>query len=838
MAKKKTVKMGDGGYIAAKANNKGKVKPITNDKPIEVEGGQVIITKPAVDSDKTYSFEGKRMKPKEIMSVLNGKHGGVTFKKGGVVKVNQYEQGGIIETYLEQEAVQENYRNVRQNFFILDDTGVGDYDIYNISKIKVDNNVNDIYLNTNSRLLRYTISIGDWVYLRNSFYGFFNNPTIIKENIDADSIFPFKPWQLKKIINQQNFVFYLIREVNGVVQKLQIPKRDEVSDKPFLGYCINGIPNVGAILPDNFSETDEIIYPADNGTGFSDAWMYGRFGFYVYGANNLIPNDLVYYQYSVSNDNSVTRGGSYWKKFDDDYLSVRSRHQYTSRSFEDIQQINRLVVIGDVVDIGIKDGTPIIQIENIIESYAYNDCDYLGRESALNIGGQKRNNNYDSDDNDEIVWLERCEIIGLQLKQPIITLKTDGNYDYEAPQIDKILFRYSGKEYSIDKSKVRIGAFYELAQPTSSTTTTISDFDKQKMRARKKIDTADKSYYRVVIDAINDEISLLNIRLSVASNQVIKNQIEEKIAELRQNRDMYELKIESTAGLLDKLAAVNNQPKFSQEIPDKSLLAPNGQPTMLTNQQWHTVRTENFMSWFGDWLLAYQMKDYTGVSKTINPFTQEPLVLYHGSRADFIRWKFDRFPAAYFADNLSYSQWFAENQSAGNENVVYQVFIDMKNPLDMRNFGYQNHTIRTYMEYMRDNYNIPFVKGTPVLAQYQQAGKQAVEQFMNSEMPFWSFIRHVNQGLLTYLRDETYYDGIIMFENNPADIVDGEQNVTGSYVIFRTEQVKWASATHYNSAVKDSRYKSGGITHDKKQKREKIKYAKGYSALGGLDFDF
>lgn len=52
--------------------------------------------------------------------------------------------------------------------------------------------------------------------------------------------------------------------------------------------------------------------------------------------------------------------------------------------------------------------------------------------------------------------------------------------------------------------------------------------------------------------------------------------------------------------------------------------------TELTFQQWKQVRSPEFKAWFGDW-----ENDPKNASKVINPKTGEPLVVYHGSNAEF-----------------------------------------------------------------------------------------------------------------------------------------------------------------------------------------------------------
>jgi hypothetical protein len=150
----------------------------------------------------------------------------------------------------------------------------------------------------------------------------------------------------------------------------------------------------------------------------------------------------------------------------------------------------------------------------------------------------------------------------------------------------------------------------------------------------------------------------------------------------------------------------------------------------------------------------------------------------------------------------------------------------------LRSFGYDNYPIRTYLEYLRDTYNIAFEEGTPIYKQYEAGGDDILNQFLDTPVPFWSFIRHINQDLLTYLRDNTFYDGIIMYEHNPSDLINGEPNVTGSYVVFRSEQIKWASASHYNAYVKDSRFRLGGITENTDEITNAVQ------RLNELDFGF
>lgn len=122
------------------------------------------------------------------------------------------------------------------------------------------------------------------------------------------------------------------------------------------------------------------------------------------------------------------------------------------------------------------------------------------------------------------------------------------------------------------------------------------------------------------------------------------------------------------------------------------LLAPNGKPSKLNEMQWHQVRSPQFMAWFGDW-----ENDPKSASKVVDE-NGEPLVLYHGTGADFsvfsklAKPKHIPLPGFFFAPNPEWASRFAESAGkefrdedgyiAGSEGAnVFPVFINLKNPL-------------------------------------------------------------------------------------------------------------------------------------------------------------
>lgn len=90
-----------GGYFHGRKHSQGGIKAInvTTGQPIEVEGGEVIITAPAVDDNTKRKFNGKMMTNREILSEINQSGGGVKFEEGGEISElrcggSMYEFGG------------------------------------------------------------------------------------------------------------------------------------------------------------------------------------------------------------------------------------------------------------------------------------------------------------------------------------------------------------------------------------------------------------------------------------------------------------------------------------------------------------------------------------------------------------------------------------------------------------------------------------------------------------------------------------------------------------------------------------------------------------------------
>ena len=76
-----------GGMLVGNRHSEGGIKAVnnSNNQPLELEGGEVVITRPAVADKSKRMFDGQMMTNREILSKINSNAGGVSFAEGGEV---------------------------------------------------------------------------------------------------------------------------------------------------------------------------------------------------------------------------------------------------------------------------------------------------------------------------------------------------------------------------------------------------------------------------------------------------------------------------------------------------------------------------------------------------------------------------------------------------------------------------------------------------------------------------------------------------------------------------------------------------------------------------------
>ncbi|MCI7761875.1 MAG: hypothetical protein MSH56_07185 [Akkermansia muciniphila] len=165
--------------------------------------------------------------------------------------------------------------------------------------------------------------------------------------------------------------------------------------------------------------------------------------------------------------------------------------------------------------------------------------------------------------------------------------------------------------------------------------------------------------------------------------------------------------------------------------------APNGKDTNLTEDQWLSVRTEAFKSWFGDW-----EHDPENASKVVDE-NGEPRVVYHGSGAKFNTFlhKFAMKNGAvkgrgfYFTDDQGYAEGFAPK--GGH---LFEVFLNLRNPFDAEKLSLSKKDVERVIEHLDPDGDLivsdyaSSANGYPGKAWYRKALKETVDAIVDSSV--------------------------------------------------------------------------------------------------------
>ena len=89
------------GYLVGKTHAEGGIKAVNKStgQPLEMQGGEVVITAPAVSDTTKRSFDGKMMTNREILSTINERGGGVAFAKDGMEIPKKIKRTGASYNY-------------------------------------------------------------------------------------------------------------------------------------------------------------------------------------------------------------------------------------------------------------------------------------------------------------------------------------------------------------------------------------------------------------------------------------------------------------------------------------------------------------------------------------------------------------------------------------------------------------------------------------------------------------------------------------------------------------------------------------------------------------------
>jgi hypothetical protein len=157
------------------------------------------------------------------------------------------------------------------------------------------------------------------------------------------------------------------------------------------------------------------------------------------------------------------------------------------------------------------------------------------------------------------------------------------------------------------------------------------------------------------------------------------------------------------------------------------LLAPNGNPSNLTPEQYRLVRTPAFISWFGDWENSPENS-----SKVVDE-NGEPLVVYHGTTFDFNEFKKDKPTIGAYGQGLyfSSSKSFASDYARGDNGKVLSIFLNIRKTFVINNDvmpkGYENYST----EKMLDNKGVSRDFTKNIVGKYD--GVKAIDRYGDIE---------------------------------------------------------------------------------------------------------
>jgi len=368
------------------------------------------------------------------------------------------------------------------------------------------------------------------------------------------------------------------------------------------------------------------------------------------------------------------------------------------------------------------------------------------------------------------------------------TLSFKGNIRNYIPEfLSDTLVRVGADDFSVENliERIALGEIIVNKQSVNNQSTT------QVVKNTSKTKDVIMSEELLKKKEINEWISLRNVLDETNPEDIISinTTIYEKNKEL--SKILFEKAEEevTTESMLDELfeqsfieLSRRYDNVFATEFDDN--FAPNGTRSLYNDQINAIIRSPQFKDWFGDWEEAYNLKGLVNynlkTSVVLNP-NGEPRIVWHGTNNPFSYFKFDQFPAAYFAVLKEYSEWFAEAKDP-NGGYVYPFFLNVRNPLDLTMFDIE-----------------PVAPVDFYATIYIETGLKRDELNMNpiflddnlDPQPIWVYLRNNPQFLKT-LKEKNLYDGINFYEFIPNLPPTALNYKTEAWIVFEPENIKLA----------------------------------------------
>ena len=811
-----------GGYLVGQRHSEGGIKAINKStgQPLEMEGGEVVITRNAVSSSEKHEFEGQMLTNREILSKINESGGGVSFEDGGEVchvcdaeynykgkKMKDVDifkemaKGGEIDDILksvddlsDEDFDDKDFESFRETVEALEKIQKGsdywEYCFVGMKNTKYENKyfmVNgdsgsghlliEVFTNKINEHLASTKDILDNFRVLPKDFEIYNNNF---NSITYKSVGRFQKFTLgvptrvrANFLNKEREIFHVdasncvvVTDENRNLFDLNNP---ETTPETTNQQILDTVTYFKTLLPQGYTPY----------TTFQNRFAPTKFfrAYVIIHREN--PNSEVEFRYFIlygktDIDNNTIPCVLTYKQRDAENLIYALDESWV---FSDVFLINNFSNIYNLdIVVGYRDC-----YENIDLNYIISNQIPVRLKGSEDISETRKLVSLGFDDDTFGLVLDRTEIFDLKgLADPKMN-----NFEIYFGEVN------TEKERKYIESRIKeLGLKIKLFRASM----TLEEFGSVQRELRRYVKTLQDLY------------------------------LEQKNSNPMNFFERIKEAIQVDFGNIN-----------AEYQPTKNLSV-NGLPSQLTEEEWLKVRTEDFKIWFGDWEQAYYDQNYSGVSKIIDDATKEPLAVYHGTNVKFVDWKvYESNQLHYFAKKREMSEWFARAWETGRDDkagvesaqikqgnpfqgtYLYRCFLNIKNPIDFSPFGVEKVKLADLVAYLKIKYGVGDFE---IWSKNDYFKKGSVT--MESKIFTWQIIR-LWQNFNTYVREFTPYDGFIFYEYIPSKSNSGNiEDASLSFCAFKTEQIKFHDAISFSPNVDDSRFEQGGqLKNSTKRRRNK-----------------
>jgi len=783
----------NGGMLVGKRHSESGIKAInlSTGQPIEMEGGEVVITRDAVSDDKKRSFNGKMLTNRQILSSINESGGGVSFADGGDIPENlSFNSNALFEYGGETMCGKDLACYMAKGGKTKDDPCWDGYEQFGMKTKDGKEVPNCVPIMVKGGAIDSSDEIDALIGQIDAFVfedgGDINDD---KNNVDTLSrVFGLpkstgigkNKIQLFKAKHQTQSLIDATDNESILKIKFSTSKAQtfskEVEDKFFNA-------NVD-ILRDETILSIGVKYSIYN-LGEFEATTYSLRelidfiqNFVVESKGKVQDYAFFYFRFNLPNDRDVTliyKGRN---------RKPTGRNKRSQFGIKDIQ----------------KDFNNFLNVltYNMLSSQSYNITEFVLGNSQMALA---------------------------KVEQDKLDAQAQAEADAEAKVIADEEVRLAS--FVADETKLFDVDNWKDVVPTIF-------FQKTGKRYRESISVLenDQEDLKSLLEAFGGSEKSVQRAQILNELQKIKKRLEYLTVDFPTKYFLKSNKLLSAEGLLNYYKTQTVQNPTAPIGEACNLPTPNGGKSNLPFSAYLNVRTPQFKSWFGDWEMAYETDNYNDCSKMIDEETKEPKVFYHGVRKfsqvnaegvanmgqgvvrPFGAFTPTDYPASFFSDKEEYAKFYggiAENQpkpSPTYKPFIYKLFLSIKNPLSLERLGFRA-SYKDLIDFLLVGYGVRVEVNSSLL--------KRLNGDMNMVRPLWVYIRN-DIGMLETIKDYGY-DALIQIGDIPVFLADGEMEQDREkhtqekeFLTFYPNQVKSVTVkkSFYLDFFDDIRFKKGG----------------------------